>query len=290
MLNWYVFALLGFSLIGLQRFLYKVAANRGHSPSRATFSFMLTVALISGIIYILRPTPLASPWLLLLFAVINSASFVSATLSHIRALHHIPASVAYPVIRMNILLVLLFSVIALSERLSQVQWMGVGLSLLALLFLSGIQVTGVGGKASSRYRKGWAQLGLATVSGAAAAISCKLAADLGNLLAFIAISYACSTFLTWLGAAVSGKEETEVKSSAGPDWLGVGMGLLNLAGFYCYLRALSMGPLSIVASINGMHFVVAVVLSVIIYRERLTWRSLAGVGASAVALVLLKGS
>jgi uncharacterized membrane protein len=69
----------------------------------------------------------------------------------------------------------------------------------------------------------------------------------------------------------------------------VGIGVLNLAGFYCYLRALALGPLAVVASINGMHFVVAVALSVLLYRERPSRAVLAGLGVTGAALVLLKG-
>ncbi|MCF8031415.1 MAG: DMT family transporter [Desulfohalobiaceae bacterium] len=289
-MSWYLFALLAFFLIGTQRFLYKVAAFHGLSPSRTTFSFMLTVALLSGLLYSLRPAPLTSPAWFGLLALVNSASFVSATLAHIRALRRISAAVVFPVIRLNIVLVLLFSTLVLSERLSQWQWLGVGLSVLAFVLFSGPgeNDSGAGGPASG---KAWAQVGLATVAGAVASISCKLAAETGNnLLAFIALSYACSTGFSWLAHVASPVEgDATAGRTSAAVWLGVGIGVLNLAGFYCYLRALSLGPLAIVASINGMHFVVAVVLSALLYRERPSGTVLTGIGVTGAALVLLKG-
>jgi drug/metabolite transporter (DMT)-like permease len=288
-MSWYFFALLAFFLIGTQRFLYKVAAFHGLSPSRTTFSFMLTVALSSGFLYSLRPVPLTSPVWLILLALVNSASFVSATLAHIRALRHISAAVVFPVIRLNIVLVLLFSTLVLSERLSQWQWLGVGLSVLALVLFSGPREH-TSGDGASEGGTAWAQVGLATVAGAVASISCKLAAEMGNLLAFIALSYACSTVLSWLAHTASPREaESAARGSSAAVCLGVGIGVLNLAGFYCYLRALSLGPLAIVASINGMHFVVAVVLSMLFYGERPSVAVLTGIGTTAAALVLLKG-
>ena len=288
-MSWYLFALLAFFLIGTQRFLYKVAASRGLSPSRTTLSFMLTVALLSGLLYSLSPAPLASPGLFVLLALVNSASFVSATLAHIRSLRHIQAAVVFPVIRLNIVLVLLFSTLVLAERLSPWQWFGVGLSLVAFVLFSGPRESVSGGSAAD-VGKAWAQVVLATLAGAVATISCKLAAEMGNLLAFIALSYSFSTLFSWLAHTVSPAEgETAAGDPARAIRLGVGIGVLNLAGFYCYLRALSLGPLAIVASINGMHFVVAVVLSVILYRERPSGTVLAGIGVTVAALVLLKG-
>ncbi len=289
-MSWYVFALLAFFLIGTQRFLYKVAAFRGLSPSRTTLSFMLTVALASGLLYSLQPAPLASPGWLVLLALVNSASFVSATLAHIRALRHIQAAVVFPVIRLNIVLVVLFSTLVLAERLSPGQWLGVGLSLLAFVLFSGPKES-VSGGGPSEMGKAWAQVGLATVAGAAASISSKLGADTGNFLAFIALSYVFSTVFSWLAHIVSpaAEEEASAGGAAAAIRLGVVIGVLNLAGFYCYLRALSLGPLAVVASINGMHFVVAVVLSMLLYRERPSGMVLSGLGATMAALVLLKG-
>ncbi|MCF8030795.1 MAG: DMT family transporter [Desulfohalobiaceae bacterium] len=288
-MSWYLFALLAFFLIGTQRFLYKVAASSGLSPSRTTFSFMLTVALLSGLLYSLQPAPLASPGWFLLLAVVNSASFVSATLAHIRALRHISAAVVFPVIRLNIVLVLLFSTLVLSESLSPWQWMGVGLSVLAFVLFSGPREE-VSDAVRSARGKAWAQVGLATFAGAAASISSKLAAETGNLLAFIALSYALSTGFSWLAHIVAPAEgEEAAQRQAAATWLGIGIGVLNLAGFYCFLQALSLGPLAVVASINGMHFVVAVVLSVLLYRERPGKTVIAGIGVTVAALILLKG-
>jgi drug/metabolite transporter (DMT)-like permease len=66
------------------------------------------------------------------------------------------------------------------------------------------------------------------------------------------------------------------------------MGILNVAGYYAYLTGLSRGPLSLVTVITSMHFVVAVILSILIYRERLTPMRLAGVALTVASLVLLR--
>jgi uncharacterized membrane protein len=66
------------------------------------------------------------------------------------------------------------------------------------------------------------------------------------------------------------------------------MGLLNFFGFYAFLTALESGPLSVIALITGMHFVIAVALSVLLYRERMTPRRILGIGLTLLAVVFLQ--
>ncbi|MGM0428188.1 MAG: EamA family transporter [Thermodesulfobacteriota bacterium] len=66
------------------------------------------------------------------------------------------------------------------------------------------------------------------------------------------------------------------------------MGVTNLAGFYAFLKALSLGPLSIVVSITGMHFVIAIILSAWIYKERLTGIRMLCVAFTVLSIILLR--
>ena len=70
--------------------------------------------------------------------------------------------------------------------------------------------------------------------------------------------------------------------------IGLLMGLLNFAGFYTFLAALSAGPLSIIVSITGMHFVIAVLLSVILYKERLSRMRVLGMALAIVSVLFLR--
>ncbi|MFW6178496.1 MAG: hypothetical protein ACOC43_09050, partial [Desulfohalobiaceae bacterium] len=103
--SWYLFSLLALLLIGSQRFLYKVAAARDCSTFRTTFAFMATVALLAAAAFAWLRPEVPSWGFLAIISLLNSLTFASATLCHIQALKYVPASVAYPLIRMNIVLV-----------------------------------------------------------------------------------------------------------------------------------------------------------------------------------------
>ena len=287
MTNWYLFSLAALLLIGLQRFFYKVAAASGLSPSLTTLSFMSTVALAGTVLWFLEGIKITAPGFLVLISLINSLTFVTATLAHIHVLNRIAAAVAYPLIRLNVLLVVFFSVLFLGEQLTFRQWAGVAVSLAAMAVLARQQAPSSERVASGGGGGLWLVL-LAMFSGALSSISCKFAALEVSKTAFIAVSYMFSTVFSLIQNTRLFPRRKPAGSREKAVAVGIFMGVLNLAGFYAYLQALSLGPLSLVASINGLHFVVAVILSCLLYKERLQPLVLAGLVLTILAIVLLR--
>ncbi|PTN36906.1 DMT family transporter [Desulfonatronum sp. SC1] len=294
MQTWYLYSLLALLLLGGQRFLYKVAAAKNCGTFLTTFCFMITVAVLSSGLLVLFPPIVPSLTFLALISLANSLTFVSATLAHIQALKHMPATVAYPLIRMNIVLVILFAVVFLQERLEPLQILGVALSLATIWVLGRDSAPDSNARTKT---KGLFLVLLAMLAGALSAISSRYAAQHTDLLAFIALSYVFSTLFTLaLAPRMFTPDQAHTVPHTAPRGsrklaagIGLAMGLLNLAGFYLFLKALALGPLAIVASINGMHFLVAVVLSVLIFREKLNPSRLLGLALAIVAIVLLRG-
>lgn len=285
--NWYLFSLAALLLIGLQRFLYKVAAASGLSPSLTTLSFMVTVAVAGSLLFVLQGAPIVSPGFLVVISLINSLTFVTATLAHIHVLKRIAAAVAYPLIRLNVLLVVFFAVVFLGEDLVLRQWLGVGVSLTAMMVLAREQAPSSGAKRARDTRGLWLLL-LAMLAGALSSISCKFAAEYTSQTAFIALSYIFSSLLTLALHTKLFPNQEPLAGTKKAVLVGILMGILNLAGFSAYLQALSLGPLSLVASINGMHFVVAVALSCLVYKEKLQLPVAAGILLTVLAIVLLR--
>jgi len=290
MQTWYLYSLLALLLLGSQRFLYKVAAAKNCGTFLTTFCFMITVALLSTGLLLLFPPTVPSLSFLTLISLANSLTFVSATLAHIQALKHMPATVAYPLIRMNVVLVVIFAVAFLQERLAPLQILGVTLSLATIWVLARDSAPDSDARTKTR---GLILVFLAMLAGALSAISSKYAAQHTDMLAFIALSYVFSTLFTLFLAPRMFAPTQNQDQIESPRRLAVGiglaMGVLNLVGFYLFLKALALGPLAIVASINGMHFLVAVVLSMVFFHERLNLNRLLGLVLAIIAMVLLRG-
>ena len=142
-------------------------------------------------------------------------------------------------------------------------------------------------KTDGNTKRGFLFVLISVLSGAIASISCKFAAINTNRLAFIAVSYIMATFLSY---GVRNKFQTEKANPHHTDAMIIGfvMGLVNLAGFYMFLKALSMGPLSIVVSVTGLHFVIAIILSAWIYKERLTFSRIVSIVLTILSVILLR--
>ncbi len=285
MAPWYFFSILALLLLGTQRFLYKVAAERKCSSALTTALFMGTVTVLSSAVFFFSGESAGDRTSLIILALVNSASFALATVANMEALRRLPAMVTFPLTRLSILVVIVVSIFFFDERLGLRQWVGMlaGLAVVAVL----AKETGSAVRPEGKTHTGFLFVALCVLCGAVATISSKLAATSVSKSAFMALSYLLATFFAlaiekiWGGSKAGNKIGEAVK-------LGLLMGLLNFFGFYAFLMALASGPLSVIALIAGMHFVIALGLSVLLYREKMTLRRLVGLGLTLLAVFFLK--
>ena len=284
MISWYFSALLALFLMGIQRFFYKVAAEEKYPTEWVTFSFMGTVTLLSAGTYLFKPHHSTNIGFLAAVAIINSASFLVATVSHIEALKCIPANIAYSIIRLNVVLVAVFSIFYFKERITSFQSMGLVIAIAAMIILT--TQMGSETREAKQRRRGAIFIFLALMGGATASISSKFAALHVDKLAFMALSYLMG-MIGSLGItkALSYDKAKEKRTAALA--LGVLMGGFNFAGFYAFLYALERGPLSLIAIIVGMHFVISIVLSGVIYHEKIKLAGMIGILLTVISIILI---
>lgn len=283
--SWYFFSLAALLLMGTQRFLYKVAAERHCSSTLTTAVFMGTVTVLSGAAFFLAGGRVTHPSALVALALINSTSFALATVASMEALRRLPAAITFPLTRLSLVVVILFSLLYLHERLVPQQEAGLLLGLAAVAVLAR-EVAGGGAAPRERSRGGFPFLLLCVLGGATATISSRFAAVTTSKFAFMALSYLLGTGFSLSIDRLWGRRQDNARPAAAVR-IGLLMGLLNFLGFYAFLTALSRGPLAIVALITGMHFVIAIALSALLYRERLSPRRLLGIGLTLLAVLLL---
>jgi drug/metabolite transporter (DMT)-like permease len=283
--SWYIFALGALVFMGIQRFLYKVSAERNCNTAWTTFAFMGTVAILSGVFFFLTGAEEPQFGLLLLYSSVNSLSFLLSTMTHMEALKIIPAGIVYPIVRLNVVPVVIFSVLYFKDRLSGFQSAGIAMAIVVMLVLTR---EAKGGESPHRNtRRGVLLAILSLLGGAVASISSKFAAISNDPLAYMALSYLLSTLFSFgLRGGLEGQGVG--RDLKAPLRIGLAMGFSNFAGYYLFLRALALGPLSIVISLTGMHFVIPILLSVVIYGERLGPLRILAVSMTVVSILLMR--
>lgn len=283
--NWYVLSMVALVLMGVQRFLYKVSAERACDTAWTAFSFMATVTILSAVFFFSLKESVSDFRMLLLTAGINSAAFVLGTITHIEALKHVPSSVVYPIIHLNMVIVVLFSILFLHDRVSPYQVLGILLAVAVIVILTKDAEEVKGGY--GEVRKGLFLVFVSLISGSVASISSKFAAVYSNKLGFMALSYFFGAVFSAALIRKSGKEGSR-GSRKEAIRIGLLMGLINFLGFYTFLAALSVGPLSIIVSVTGMHFTIAMLLSVIVYKETLSRMRIVGMGLAMGSILFLR--
>jgi len=174
MSSWFAYSLAAFFFMGLQGFLYKVAAERRCDTARTTFIFMTTVAILSFIFWAYLKEPIGNLTALIILAIVNSLTFLTATMSFIEALKSIPATIAYSVARLNLVILTIFSFVWFHDRLSVWQICGIAIALAAMLILTkGMNQDGTQREHS---KKGFSFLIISLFASVIAAISSKYAA------------------------------------------------------------------------------------------------------------------
>lgn len=283
--TWYSYSILALILLGSQRFLYKVTAERGHSSGLTTAVFMATVCLLSTAVYVATGGEIVNYRVLITLALANSCAFAITTVSNIEALRHLPTSITFPLTRLSLVVVIVVSLAYFGEQLSHQQWLGILLGFVVVFIMAKEAKQDTTPHGNSRY--GLFFVAVCVVCGAITSVSSKLAAVSTNTAGFMALTYLFATIFSLL---INKKwpSKNPTSSHNGAIILGILMGILNFFGFYAFLTALANGPLSSIALITSMHFVIAIILSVVIYREKITLRRGTALALTLLAVFFLK--
>lgn len=285
-MTWYGLALVALVLYGVQNFLYKVSAEKKCNAAWVMVALSATTGILGTVFFFLSGETVVDISLLFWISFIGSGIFLISRIALMEALKNVSSNVVYPVARLSTVLVVLFALFYFRESLSLFQAVGIGLAVVVLLILT--KHSHQERATHPNFRLG-VILAVATLfSVAGAAIITKFAAiSFESFFAFIALSGIFGVIFAFglTNKLQSGKENANHRNAI---LIGGIAGLLNFIGFYILLQALAIGPLSIIAAIHSMNFVIAILLALLIYKEKLTRRRFAGIGLTVLALILLR--
>jgi len=282
MLGWFEFSLVSMLFYGILNLLQKKAAmEKCNSATLMSTQFAVGSALAVISVFIFNDF-LVNAWpIFLILAAVNGTVYLIGSLSRLESLKLIPLSVCQPVVKMDSALAALIGIVILGEAVGLVQALGILLAVVVVWVLSGAKA---GGK-SKNFKLGVGLALLTAVFFSVSDFTLKLAMAQSSRFMFLAVSYSM-LFVPSLLLQNKMNRTTKAKKSTSIKW-GVGFGLANFVAFSSLLGALQTGPLSIVLPLISMSVPIAVVLSVFIFKEKMTVRRIIGLLLAVAVVVML---
>lgn len=249
-----------------------MAANHDCRSSKILQFSSLTVAIFSLLTILFLQGGFLRPKAILLYAFINSTFFAIGIICKLSALKKAPAGIIFPITKINSIFLILIAVLFLGESLLMRQWLGVALSFLMVVYINfnlKDEVENAKKFSGRMQRQGVFLAILAAISTAISMLTGKLAVAQVQIFSYMFASY----FLVWCNSFWLGRLE-KVNSCASFAELKFGLiiGVLNFAGYFCFLKSVQLGPLALVQGINSNVFIIPILLSVLIYKERFDFR------------------
>lgn len=263
---WYMLALLSSISFGLGSFLMKVSSAKRGSTVHLLWGLYLT-----GTICFLLWVLYTDSWILnlqvVLAGIIIGFGTAMGNWLFMSALDHGPASLTSPVVNSNVIFTIALSMMWYKEELSLFEWIGVSLLVLAVLLLP----IDPDEKFRIRNLKWYGLVFTATFLFFLRNGGLKVTEEMqlpSAMILFIGYIFA----LVWFSIEIFRNKSihlTNLEKSTGIRW-GLGSGIFSFAGMQIYATAVAEGPASIVAPIFSTNSLVVALLSIWIYKERLS--------------------
>jgi len=283
---WFAIAALSSLTFGLAGFFMKVSAARRGSVAHLLLGLYLTGTL-GFFLWMWSEETFRTDVPTLVGGLLLGLGSALGNVLFMKALDHGPASLTTPFVNTNILLIILFSVIVYGERLSWFESAGVTLLVLAILLIP----IDRNEKLAIRNPRWYALVLTATLLFSFRNGGLKVTQEM-HIPGTPVLFYGYVLGLIWFVVEVirqSRSENTESRKAArtGLFW-GLLSGIFSFLGMQLYSVALIDGPASIVAPMFATNSLIVAILSILIFRERLSLLQTCSLVFLFVGLILIR--
>lgn len=197
-----------------------------------------------------------------------------------RSLKVAGASTVAPVFRLNFVITASLAMLLLGEAATIVRLCGLALAMLSvwLLLREGPNSSGIGLGVVARVLAATCAIGVGQ-------FMFKMALSLGTPTSVILVSLVvtlaliCTAFAWLTDGRITASRSTIVHGAVAAVTQGI--------GFICLLEGLARGDASVVAPVAQLGFVVTALVGIVWFKERATFRKLAGLATAATAVFML---
>jgi len=290
-MNWFYIAILSTIIYGGINFMYKLAAVHKLPSHLILNKSALSVSILSLFFVLLSKSHFTGIFQILFFAIINSTFFGLGTISKIQSLKYIPSSYAFTITKMNSVFLVIFGIFIFHDKPNLNQWIGIVISFGILAFISfSISNEKFELKTKKTQNLGFILAVLAALSTSISMLTGKFASSVVPKLNYMFVSYTLVFIYTIIiNKTYYRNSENPTKDAKNKILLfGIIIGILNFAGYYLVLNAFEKGPLTLIQGINSNSFIIPIVLSIIIFKEKFTYKNAIVLILSIISVLLIK--
>lgn len=273
--------------------MYKVAAENKCPSYRIVNISATTISITSLIIILITKSEFTDIKQILFFALINSAFFGLGSIVKIQSLKYISSSFAFPVTKLNAVFLIIYALIIFDEMPSFNQWLGIFLSLSMLAYIS-LNIKNDKLKNSNQADNKKQIIGLlfallAAFSTSISMLTGKFASTEVPKINYIFVSYSLvMIYTTFINRKMYKKRHIDKSLKIKVLKYGVIIGILNFLGYFLVLNAFATGPLSLIQGISSNSFVIPIILSIIVYKEKFTYKNAIVLFLAILSIILIK--
>jgi len=290
-MDWFIYTIIYTVIYGVINFMYKVAAVHKLPSYRIVNRSAATISVLSLIIILVTQSEFLNLKWILIFSAINSTFFGLGSIVKIQSLKKIPSSFAFPITKMNSAFLIIYALIIFNENPTLQQWSGILISFAILAYISvNIKQDKTAQIDKKQQLAGVLLALLAAFSTSISMLTGKFASTEVPKLNYIFTSYTLVMIYTFIiNKTIYRKAEKPAKQDRKKIILfGSIIGVLNFAGYYLVLTAFSTGPLSLIQGISSNSFIIPILLSIFIFKEKFTYKNAIVVALAILSILLIK--
>lgn len=289
--EWFIYTIASTIIYGVINFMYKVAAVHKLPSYRIVNRSAATISVLSLIIILITQSEFVNLKMILFFAAINSTFFGLGSIVKIQSLKKIPSSFAFPITKMNAAFLIIYALIIFNEHPTIRQWGGIAISFSILAYISlNIKQEKIKEIDKRQQIIGVLLALLAAFSTSISMLTGKFASTEVPKLNYIFVSYSLVMIYTFfINKTIYRKASNPSKQDKKKIALfGSIIGILNFAGYFLVLSAFATGPLSLIQGISSNSFVIPIILAIIIFKEKFTYKNAIVVALAILSILLIK--
>lgn len=281
---WFISALASAAFMGFYVFIQKISAEKNHNSANTTLYSMFTTSALGFIYLLFTQEILNSIILILITSTINILFYYTSVVTRIDALKLMPATIYLPLYKIISTFIIFFvTILFFKEEIKILQLIGIIFATMVPILLIEKNKKE---KKKFKIEKGVILLLIGATATVISSTTSKYVASTGlSIFYYLTITYFIGGIL---GILQYKKTKHSTHNNEGAIKWGIISGTLMFLAFVCYLNAFKTGNLAVVYSINSLSILIPLILSILIYKEKLTKKRILAIIFTILSLAFLK--